>query len=58
MLTENEILAAWQVFLKFDDKQWSFTDYTSKVIIEKLHLSAAFSFDHHFKQFGTVAVVP
>jgi predicted nucleic acid-binding protein len=57
VLTKSEILPR-QVFLKYDDKQWSFADCTSKVVIEKLHLAAALSFDHHFKQFGTVAVVP
>jgi len=54
----GEIHDAWEVFLRFRDKQWSFTDCTSKVIIEKLGLKKAFSFDHHFRQFGTVAVVP
>lgn len=58
MLTEADILEAWKAFLKHDDKQWSFTDCTSKVIIEKLHIAKAFSFDHHFRQFGTVTVVP
>jgi predicted nucleic acid-binding protein len=54
----GEIQNAWEVFLRFQDKQWSFTDCTSKVIIEKLGLTKAFSFDHHFRQFGTVTVVP
>jgi uncharacterized protein len=54
----DEILAAWQVFLRFDDKQWSFTDCTSKVVIEALAITTAFSFDHHFRQFETVTVVP
>ena len=54
----EEIQVAWEVFLRFNDKQWSFTDCTSKLIIEKLGLTKAFSFDHHFRQFGTVAVVP
>jgi predicted nucleic acid-binding protein len=58
VLTLQEILAAWNVFLRFDDKQWSFTDCTSKLIIEKLRLNTAFSFDNHFRQFGTVTVVP
>lgn len=57
-MTEDEVLAAWQVFRTYTDKEWSFTDCTSKVIIEKLGLTHAFSFDQHFRQFGTVAVVP
>jgi predicted nucleic acid-binding protein len=57
-LTMNDIQAAWQVFRMYADKEWSFTDCTSKVIIEKLGITHAFSFDQHFRQFGSVTVVP
>jgi predicted nucleic acid-binding protein len=57
-LTVTEIAAAWDVFRRFADKDWSFTDCTSKVVIEALGVPEAFAFDHHFRQFGTVAVVP
>lgn len=57
-LMPEDILEAWQVFRRYEDKEWSFTDCTSKVVIEKLGLTRAFSFDHHFRQFGTVTVVP
>ncbi len=58
LLTEEDLRQAWEVFHHYDDKDWSFTDCTSKVVIEKLGLTHAFSFDHHFQQFGTVTVVP
>ena len=57
-VTEDDIAAAWQVFQQYDDKGWSFTDCTSKVVMEKLALTHAFAFDQHFRQFGTVVVVP
>lgn len=57
-LTEDDIQAAWQVFRTYTDKEWSFTDCTSKVIVGKLGITHAFSFDQHFRQFGTVTVVP
>ncbi len=57
-LKPDEIDAAWQVFRDFDDKDWSFTDCTSKVVIEQFGIETAFTFDHHFRQFGTVVVVP
>ncbi len=57
-LTPDDIRAAWGVFERFADKEWSFTDCTSKVVIERLGLDRAFAFDQHFRQFGTVAVVP
>ena len=57
-ITPDEFHDAWEVFQRFRDKDWSFTDCTSKVVIEKLGLTTAFSFDQHFRQFGTVRVVP
>ena len=57
-ITPEEIRAAWGVFRTFGDKQWSFTDCTSKVVMETLGLSTAYAFDHHFRQFGSVLIVP
>ncbi len=57
-LTETDILHSWQTFRQFADKDWSFTDCTSKVLIDKLRLTQAFAFDHHFRQFGSIEVVP
>jgi hypothetical protein len=57
-LTTEDVLAAWRVFRDYRDKAWSFTDATSKVVIEKLGIRQAFAFDEHFKQFGSVLVVP
>lgn len=57
-LTPEQIRLAWDVFRAFDDKEWSFVDCTSKVAIESLGISTAFTFDHHFRQFGSVIVVP
>ena len=43
---------------RFRDKNWSFTDCTSRMVMEKLAIGTAFAFDQHFRQFGTVSVVP
>jgi uncharacterized protein len=58
LVTEEDIQQAWQTFRRFQDKDWSFTDCTSKVVMERLHAVEAFSFDHHFRQFGSINVVP
>jgi predicted nucleic acid-binding protein len=42
---------------RFGDKDWSFTDCASKVVIESRDIRQAFAFDRHFGQFGTVQVV-
>jgi predicted nucleic acid-binding protein len=58
-VSPGEIRAAWQRFQKVSvDKAWSFTDSTSKVIIDRPKLDQAFAFDHHFRQFGKIRVVP
>jgi len=57
-LTEADIRQAWHLFHQFFDKDWSFTDCASKVVIDKFGLSHAFAFDQHFHQFGSVIVVP
>lgn len=56
--TRAEIAAGWEVFERFSDKQWSFTDCTSKALMETLGIRRAFAFDQHFRQFGGVEVVP
>lgn len=58
VLTHDDLRAAWDIFRRFDDKGWSFTDCTSKLVIETMNIQQAFAFDRHFHQFGTVQVVP
>lgn len=50
-----EALDAYDLFV---DKEWSVTDCTSYAVIKRFGIARAFSFDHHFHQFGIVAVVP
>jgi uncharacterized protein len=54
----QDIHRAWIIFRSFQDKSWSFTDCVTRVVMERLHISQAFAFDDHFRQFGTIAVVP
>jgi uncharacterized protein len=57
-ITTADLTLAWKTFEQFHDKNWSFTDCTSKVVMEQLSIDVAFAFDHHFRQFGTIQVVP
>ena len=57
-LNGEDLTETWQVFKQFSDKEWSFTDCSSKVVMEKLGITHAFAFNGHFKQFGTIIVVP
>lgn len=40
---------AWEVFLKYKDKDFSYTDCTSFSFMQRLQTDTAFSFDAHFK---------
>ncbi len=43
---------AWYLFKKYDDKDFSFTDCTSFVVMRRERVFDAFTFDHHFAQMG------
>lgn len=43
---------AWEIFLKYKDKDFSYTDCTSFAVMERLRIDTAFSFDSHFKTIG------
>lgn len=55
-ITEDIEERAIQIFIKYSDKDFSFTDCTSFIIIEDLKLEKAFTFDKHFQQYGLVAI--
>lgn len=57
-VAQGDLAEAWDVFRRYQDKEWSFTDCTSKVVIARSGITEAFAFDHHFEQFGTVTRVP
>ena len=57
-LTQEDIQQTWLIFRDFADKNWSFTDCSSKAVMAKLQITQAFAFDQHFRQFGSVQVVP
>ena len=46
---ENE---AWQIFKRYNDKEFSFTDCTSFAIMRQRTIYEAFTNDHHFEQCG------
>lgn len=43
---------AWQIFKRYSDKEFSFTDCTSFAIMQEHRIYEAFTNDHHFEQFG------
>lgn len=43
---------AWEIFEKYSDKDFSFTDCTSFVVMNHAKIETAFTFDRHFQQYG------
>jgi predicted nucleic acid-binding protein len=56
-LDRRQITRAWILFQQRISAGWSFTDCTSKIVIDDLKINQALAFDHHFQQFG-VTILP
>ena len=54
----EDVRRGWGYFRQYQDKRWSFPDCVSRTVIERIGIRQAFAFDKHFRQFGTVEVVP
>jgi predicted nucleic acid-binding protein len=51
-VSQEDRLRAWELFKKYEDKSFSFTDCTSFVLMKNSGVRKAFTFDEHFKQVG------
>ncbi len=46
------------IIAQYQDKDFSLTDAISFAVMERLGISYAFTFDHHFAQYGAVVLEP
>lgn len=53
-ISQEVLNKAWEIFEKYSDKDFSFTDCSSFGLMDILGMKEAFSFDKHFEQFGFV----
>jgi uncharacterized protein len=51
-----DVEQAWIHFARFHDKQWSFTDCTSYVVMKRLSINKAIALDKHFRQMPGIVV--
>ena len=51
-ISESHEMKAWEIFKKYADQDFSFTDCASFALMQDLRLSAAFAFDQHFRIIG------
>ena len=49
---------AWEIFEQYRDKDFSFTDCTSFVVMKRGKILIAFTFDRHFQQYGFQTLPP
>jgi hypothetical protein len=47
---------AWKILQRCSDKQFSFTDCTSFVVMKRARIDLAFTFDRHFQQYGYTTI--
>lgn len=52
LITDEDRLASWEIFRTHSDKLWSYTDCTSKVLIDRLGCDQVWSLDADFRQMG------
>ena len=57
-ITEDDEVKAKRIIRDFNDKDFSYTDAVSFVIMERLNIYIAFALDEHFVQYGRFLVLP
>ena len=51
-VSEEDESKAWQIILRYQDKDFSYVDATSFAVMERFGISDVFSFDEHFEQYS------
>ena len=48
---------AKEILARHSDKDWTLCDAISFAVLDARHVSRAFTFDHHFRQYGRIQVL-
>ncbi len=56
--TLSDLIKAYQVLIQYRDKEWSFTDCTSLVVMQRSANREVISLDQHFRQMPGITVYP
>jgi predicted nucleic acid-binding protein len=56
-LSPEDDEATWQIFRRYVDKDWSYTDCSCLAVMRRLKIEQALATDRHFRQMG-ITVVP
>lgn len=55
-IEEADESVAWEIFERYSDQKFSYTDCTSFAVMRRLGLTRAFTADHHFSVLGFTLV--
>ena len=56
-LSPEDDNATWDIFQRYQDKQWSYTDCSILAMSQRLRVSEVFAFDEHIRQMAGLNVV-
>lgn len=56
-LTEADDSLTWEMFSRYDDKQWSYVDCAVLAMSQRLGIHEVFAFDDHFRQMAGLGVL-
>lgn len=56
-LSDANDTATWEVFCKYDDKKWSYTDCSILVMAHRLKVFEIFAFDEHIHQMAGLGII-
>ncbi len=55
-ITAQHEALAWEIYRRYDDKDFSAVDCTSFAVMKAFHMTTAFTLDTHFRQAGFVVL--
>jgi len=57
-LSDDDDVATWEVFCRYDDKAWSYTDCSVLTMAQRLGIRHVFAFDEHIYQMAGLGIIP
>jgi predicted nucleic acid-binding protein len=55
-LSDDDDLATWETFCRYDDKFWSYTDCSLLVMAQRLNVLNVAAFDEHIRQMAGLGI--
>ncbi len=56
-ISDEDDQKIWEIFCRYNDKKWSYTDCSILVIANRLKINQVFAFDEHIRQMSGLGIV-